>query len=109
MNNLNNEIYKKYNSQLTKKTRIKINELNSNLYGMGCESDGFEFIKYKNDVSNEINNLQESYYDNFSDVWYESLNDDVNQELQDDSHEIYHIDIKTIKQVLLGSELANII
>ncbi len=44
MNNLNNEIYKKYNSQLTKKTRIKINELNSNLYGMGCESEGFEFI-----------------------------------------------------------------
>ena len=109
MNNLNNEIYKKYNSQLTKKTRIKINELNSNLYGMGCESESFNFKKYLNDVLNEVNNLQESYYDNFADVWYESLNDDVEQELQDDSHEIYHIDIKTIKKVLLGPELANTI
>ena len=99
------EIEKYYSQLLDKETKRKINELNSNLYGIGTESEDFNFIQYAKDVSEKILELPEMYYNGFSDFWSDNI-DNVKEE---DFEEWYLIKLENIKEVLLGTELANTI
>ena len=84
--------------------------MNSNLYGIGTEDEDFNFSKYADDVMNEIDEFNESYFNNFFGVWYDNINQvESDIECDEDWNEIYHIDKKTIKESLLGQELANTI
>ena len=102
---IDKQIEKYYSQLLDKDTKIKINELNSNLYGMGTESEDFNFIEYAKDVLEKILELPEMYYNNFCDYWSDSLKDIDVQDYED----WYEIKLEDIKRVLLGSELANTI
>lgn len=99
------EIEKYYSQLLDKDTKKKICELNSNLYGIGTESEDFNFMKYAKEVSEKILELPEMYYNSFSDFWCDNLKD-VQEE---DYLEWYQIKLEDIKEVLLGTELANTI
>jgi hypothetical protein len=99
------EIEKYYSQLLDKDTKRKINELNSNLYGIGTEGEDFNFMEYAKDVSEKISELPEMYYNSFSDFWCDNI-DDIKEE---DFEEWYQIKIENIKEVLLGTELANTI
>jgi hypothetical protein len=99
------KIEKYYSQLLDKETKRKINELNSNLYGIGIESEDFNFIQYAKDVSEKILELPEMYYNSFCDFWCDNLKDIEEEEYQD----WYEIKLEDIKNVLLGTELANTI
>lgn len=108
MSNIYDEVFNRYYKKLSKEVKNKINQLNSNLYGMGCEDEDFNFMQYANDVMSEIDELDEGYFNNFFGTWYENYNE-VENDLEDNFCDIYHIDKKTIKESLLGQELANTI
>ena len=99
------KIEKYYSQLLDKDTKKKICELNSNLYGIGTESEDFNFMKYAKEVSEKISELPEMYYNGFSDFWCDNI-DNVKEE---DFEEYYLIKLENIKEVLLGTELANTI
>jgi hypothetical protein len=99
------EIEKYYSQLLDKDTKKKICELNSNLYGIGTESENFNFMEYAKEVSEKISELPEMYYNSFSDFWSDNI-DNVKEE---DFEEWYLIKLENIKDVLLGTELANTI
>jgi len=99
------EIEKYYSQLLDKDTKKKICELNSNLYGIGTESEDFNFMKYAKEVSEKISELPEMYYNSFYDFWCDNI-DDIKEE---DFEEWYQIKLENIKEVLLGTELANTI
>jgi hypothetical protein len=99
------KIEKYYFKLLDKDTIRKINELNSNLYGIGTESEDFNFIQYAKDVSEKISELPEMYYNSFFDFWCDNLKDVEDEDYSD----WYQIKLEDIKNVLLGTELANTI
>ena len=110
MSNIYDEIFNRYYKKLSNEVKNKINQLNSNLYGIGTEDEDFNFSKYADDVMNEIDQFNESYFNNFFGVWYDNINQvESDIECDEDWNEIYHIDKKTIKESLLGQELANTI
>ena len=99
------EIEKYYSQLLDKDTKKKICELNSNLYGIGTEGENFNFMEYAKEVSEKMSELPEMYYNSFSDFWCDNI-DNVKEE---DFQEWYLIKLENIKEVLLGTELANTI
>jgi hypothetical protein len=62
-------------------------------------------MKYAKEVSEKISELPEMYYNGFSDFWCDNI-DNVKEE---DFGEYYLIKLENIKDVLLGTELANTI
>jgi hypothetical protein len=99
------KIEKYYSQLLDKDTKKKICELNSNLYGIGTETEDFNFMKYAKEVSEKISELPEMYYNSFYDFWCDNI-DDIEEE---NFEEWYLIKLENIKEVLLGTELANTI
>ena len=86
-------------------TLRKINNLNSNLYGIGAEDEDFNWSSFAKDVAEKISELPEMYYNGFFDFWSDNLKDIEDEEYQD----WYEIKLEDIKRVLLGTELANTI
>jgi hypothetical protein len=91
---------------LDKDTFRKINNLNSNLYGIGTEDEDFNWAIFARDVSEKISELPEMYYNIFLDYWSDNYKDIENDTFLEDW---YEIKLEDIKKVLLGTELANTI
>jgi hypothetical protein len=105
MNKIEDKIYNHYSKFLNKDIFRKINNLNSNLYGMGTEDKDFNWSSFARDVSEKISELPEMYYNNFADYWSDNI-EDVENDIPEDW---YEIKLEDIKRVLLGTELANTI
>jgi len=103
--NIDKAIEKHYSKFLGNDTFRKINNLNSNLYGIGTEDEDFNWSDFAKDVSEKISELPEMYYSSFSDIWCDNLKDIEEEDYQD----WYQIKLEDIKRVLLGTELANTI
>jgi hypothetical protein len=103
--NIDKAIEKHYSKFLDNDTFRKINNLNSNLYGIGTEDEDFNWSNFARDVSEKISELPEMYYSSFADVWSDNLKDIEDEDYQD----WYEIKLEDIKRVLLGTELANTI
>jgi len=103
--NIEKAIEKHYSKFLDNDTLRKINNLNSNLYGIGTEDEDFNWSSFAKDVAEKISELPEMYYNGFFDFWSDNLKDIEDEEYQD----WYEIKLEDIKRVLLGTELANTI
>ena len=103
--NIEKAIENHYLKFLDKDTLRKINNLNSNLYGIGTEDEDFNWSNFAKDVAEKISELPEMYYNSFSDFWSDNLKDVEDEDYQD----WYEIKLEDIKRVLLGTELANTI
>jgi len=103
--NIEKAIEKHYSKFLDNDTLRKINNLNSNLYGIGTEDEDFNWSSFAKDVAEKISELPEMYYNGFFDFWSDNLKDIEDEDYQD----WYEIKLEDIKRVLLGTELANTI
>ena len=103
--NIEKAIENHYSKFLDNDTLRKINNLNSNLYGIGTEDEDFNWSSFAKDVAEKISELPEMYYNGFFDFWSDNLKDIEDEDYQD----WYEIKLEDIKRVLLGTELANTI
>jgi hypothetical protein len=105
MNNKELDNIKEYFwNKLDDKTKVNINNLNSDLYFGPLEN--FNFSSVADDVTNSIDEIicNNHYYDSFSGEILESLPDDLSEV---DYEEICELDKKFMANLILGNELTS--